>query len=166
MVLPWCPNRQEMAEEVDQLRSKHGVLRISPAWKVGGAALALIRADVDPGLLASSVRELPSLPASLPGIWPVRGPRARLRRPRLQACESPPATWVDWMITTGGGQDRSTNIPDHGRLWSSLVTACTLQGMARIRSGQAPAWPLVSDRRGCRGSDAQGWVLKIITAKR
>jgi len=24
----------------------------------------------------------------------------------------------------------------------------TLQGMARVRSGQAPAWPLVSDRRG------------------
>ena len=33
---------------------------------------------------------------------------------------------------------------------------CTLQGMACVRSGQAPAWPLVSDRRGCRGSDAQG----------
>jgi hypothetical protein len=37
-----------------------------------------------------------------------------------------------------------------------LLTARTVQGMARVRSGQAPAWPLVSDRRGCRGSDAQG----------
>jgi len=36
-----------------------------------------------------------------------------------------------------------------------------MQGMARDRSGQALAWPLVSDRRGCRGSDAQGWVPKI-----
>jgi hypothetical protein len=29
---------------------------------------------------------------------------------------------------------------------TSAVTARTLQGMARVRSGQAPAWPLVSDR--------------------
>ena len=47
-----------------------------------------------------------------------------------------------------------------------LETARTLQGMTRVRSGQAPAWPLVSDRRGCRGSDAQGRVLKIISAER
>jgi hypothetical protein len=32
----------------------------------------------------------------------------------------------------------------------------TLQGMARARSGQAAAWPLVSDRRGCRGSAVKG----------
>ncbi len=32
------------------------------------------------------------------------------------------------------------------------VTACTVQGMARVRSGQAPAWPLSSDRSGRRGS--------------
>ena len=34
------------------------------------------------------------------------------------------------------------------------MTARTLQGMARVRSGQAPAWPLVSDRSvrsGLRG---------------
>ncbi len=29
---------------------------------------------------------------------------------------------------------------------TSAVTARTMQGMARVRSGQAPAWPLVSDR--------------------
>ena len=28
------------------------------------------------------------------------------------------------------------------------ITARTLQGMARVRSGQASAWPLVNDRRG------------------
>jgi hypothetical protein len=44
-----------------------------------------------------------------------------------------------------------------GRLRSSIigtfpVTARTLQGMARVRSGQAPAWPLVSDRSVRRGS--------------
>ena len=32
------------------------------------------------------------------------------------------------------------------------VTARTLQGMARVRSGQAPAWPLSSDRSVRRGS--------------
>ena len=35
-----------------------------------------------------------------------------------------------------------------------LATASTVQGMARVRSGQAPAWPLVSDRSvrsGLRG---------------
>ena len=35
---------------------------------------------------------------------------------------------------------------------TSAVTARTLQGMARVRSGQAPAWPLVSDRSVRRGS--------------
>ena len=33
-------------------------------------------------------------------------------------------------------------------MFSPLVTARSLQGMARVRSGQAAAWPLVSDRRG------------------
>ena len=47
-----------------------------------------------------------------------------------------------------------------------IVTARTVQGMARVRSGQALAWPLVSGRRGCRGSDAQGRVPKMISAKR
>src|SRR5215471_9914083 len=46
------------------------------------------------------------------------------------------------------------------------VSARTLQGVACARSGQALAWPLVSGRRGCSGSDAQGWVPKIISAKR
>jgi hypothetical protein len=32
------------------------------------------------------------------------------------------------------------------------MTACTVQGMARVRSGQAPAWPLSSDRSVRRGS--------------
>jgi hypothetical protein len=36
------------------------------------------------------------------------------------------------------------------------VTARSLQGMVRVRSGQAPAWPLVSGRRGCRGSAVKG----------
>ena len=46
------------------------------------------------------------------------------------------------------------------------VSARTLQGMARVRSGQAPAWPLVSGRRGCRGSSAQGRVPKMVSAER
>jgi hypothetical protein len=35
------------------------------------------------------------------------------------------------------------------------VTAYTVQGMARVRSGQAPAWPLSSDRSVRRGSRVQ-----------
>lgn len=37
-------------------------------------------------------------------------------------------------------------------LLSAPVTASTLQGMASVRSGQAPAWLLVPDRRRHRGS--------------
>ena len=36
------------------------------------------------------------------------------------------------------------------------VTARTAQGMARVRSGQAPAWPLIADRRRHRGSAVTG----------
>ncbi len=35
---------------------------------------------------------------------------------------------------------------------TSAATARTLQGMVRVRSGQAPAWPLVSDRSVRSGS--------------
>ena len=51
------------------------------------------------------------------------------------------------------------------RHWN-LVAARIVQGMACVWSGQAPAWPLVSGRRGCRGSAAQGWVLTIISVQR
>ena len=37
------------------------------------------------------------------------------------------------------------------RPWSWCAPR-TLQGMARVRSGQAAAWPLVPDRRGCRAT--------------
>jgi len=37
----------------------------------------------------------------------------------------------------------------------TIVTASTVQGMARVRSGQAPAWPLVSDRSARRGLQDQ-----------
>jgi hypothetical protein len=37
-------------------------------------------------------------------------------------------------------------------IWLLHLAARTLQGMARARSGQAPAWPLVSDRSARRGS--------------
>jgi len=41
------------------------------------------------------------------------------------------------------------HIPDHD---TSAVIARTLQGMARVRSGQAAAWPSVSGRSVRRGS--------------
>jgi hypothetical protein len=48
----------------------------------------------------------------------------------------------------------------------NLVTARTVQGMARVRSGQAPPGPWSPGRRGCRGSSAEGQILKIISVKR
>ena len=38
------------------------------------------------------------------------------------------------------------------RIMEAAHDARTVQGMARVRSGQAPAWPLVSDRSVRRGS--------------
>jgi hypothetical protein len=38
---------------------------------------------------------------------------------------------------------------------TSAVTARTLQGMARVQSGQAPAWPLVSERSVHSGLQGQ-----------
>jgi len=38
---------------------------------------------------------------------------------------------------------------------ASAVTARALQGMARVRSGPAPAWPLVSERSVRSGLQGQ-----------
>jgi hypothetical protein len=46
------------------------------------------------------------------------------------------------------------------------VTARSLQGMARVRSGQARAWPLVPDRRGCRVSARAGCARVEGTGRR
>jgi hypothetical protein len=45
-------------------------------------------------------------------------------------------------------------VTDHRSPWliARQLHGCILQGMARVRSGQAPAWPLVSDRSVRRGS--------------
>jgi hypothetical protein len=56
---------------------------------------------------------------------------------------------MDSIAYPGDGRDYSAHIPDHE---DCPMTARTLQGMARVRSGQAPAWPLVSDRSARRGS--------------
>ena len=42
-----------------------------------------------------------------------------------------------------------------GRSASPMPVTRTLQGMARIRSGQAPAWPLASGRSARRGLQGQ-----------
>jgi hypothetical protein len=36
------------------------------------------------------------------------------------------------------------------------VTAPPFQGMARVRSGQARAWPLISDRKGAEAPPLKG----------
>ncbi len=45
------------------------------------------------------------------------------------------------------------------------VIARTVQGMARVRSGQAPAWPLVSDRSAGRGSGVKRDVACTFTRR-
>ena len=53
------------------------------------------------------------------------------------------------------GSSRGGRGIDPGYLFppgNCAVTARTVQGMARVRSGQAPAWPLSSDRSVRRGS--------------
>ena len=61
-------------------------------------------------------------------------------RPGRRRHPGPP---LDSIAHPSGGQDHSAYIPDHG---NCPVTARTVQGMARVRSGQAPVWPLSSDR--------------------
>jgi hypothetical protein len=75
--------------------------------------------------------------------------RSRLRRPPLQSSEFVRSACMDSIAHPPDGQDHSAYIPDHG---NCPMIARTLQGMARVRSRQALAWPLVSDRSARRGS--------------
>jgi len=77
---------------------------------------------------------------------------------------SKPALASCWQVAAGG--DRWLLMAVRGHLGDTAgahpqcvgpgadfrVTARTVQGMARVRSGQAAAWPLASDRSGRRGS--------------
>jgi len=83
---------------------------------------------------------------SLGGQYPLRG--SRLRRPPLLPSEFVQPACLDSITHPSDGQDHSAYIPDHG---NRQVTARTVQGMARVRSGQALAWPLSSDRSVRRG---------------
>jgi hypothetical protein len=64
--------------------------------------------------------------------------RSRLRRPFVQSIEFVSAACPDSTARLPSIPDHSVHIPYHGNF---LVAARTLQGMARVRSGQAPAWP-------------------------
>ena len=72
-----------------------------------------------------------------------------LRRPPLRCSEFVRSACLDSITHPSDGRDHSAYIPDHG---NCPVTARTMQGVARVRSGQAPAWPLSSDRSVRRGS--------------
>ena len=75
--------------------------------------------------------------------------RSRLRRPLLGIANS--ARCLLGLIThPPDGQVHSAHIPVVGYLRRDRPP--TVQGMARVRSGQAPAWPLFSDRSVRRGS--------------
>jgi hypothetical protein len=91
---------------------------------------------------------------------------------RISAFGSPPNGFQErpWFITCHGcylpcwhlglaRQARSSRVyPAPGQVMPPARldgTARTLQGMARVRSGQAPAWPLSSGRSVRRGSRVQ-----------
>ena len=67
------------------------------------------------------------------------------RNPYLQVSVLP-CIWRGCRSPIGSGQSVRKIVRD----------SRTLQGMARVWSGQAPAWPLVSGRRRHRGSAVNG----------
>jgi hypothetical protein len=70
--------------------------------------------------------------------------RARPLRPELAAVLG---GWPVSQLTEGVGDSSCLLLPGVGAvLGCCIVTARTVQGMARVRSGQALAWPLSSDR--------------------
>ena len=79
----------------------------------------------------------------------MRRTRSRLRSPAFRSSEFVYPACLDSIAHLPGYRDHSAHIPDHGNF---PMTARTLQGMARVWSGQAPAWPLASDRSVRRGS--------------
>ena len=88
-------------------------------------------------------------PRSCSSGWLPGTASSRIRRPPLRSSEFVRSACPDSIAHSPLGQDHSAYIPDHG---NCPVTARTLQGMARVRSGQALAWPLVPDRSVRRGS--------------
>jgi hypothetical protein len=76
--------------------------------------------------------------------------RARPLRPQLAA---PLGGWPLSQLTEGVGGGSCLLLSGVvAALGCCIVTTRTWQGMARVRSGQAPAWPLSSDRSVRRGS--------------
>ena len=118
----------------------------SPAWKAATRPLQTSSyAGHRHGAGLLSDREFPCLTLRS-GTYRAR---ARLRSPVVRPSEFVASACVDSIAPFMGGSGHSAYIPDLG---SCAVTACTLQGMARVRSGQAPAWPLVSGRSVRSGS--------------
>ena len=68
---------------------------------------------------------------------------------RLSFAEDTPLLGALVLATTGPPAETNHTLVSHGDVASN---ARTVQGMARARSGQAPAWPLVSGRSVRRGS--------------
>ena len=109
-------------------------------------------------------RLLSRMPPDISAHWP-SSPPSELRITRVFSCVArglkPRASfrftdccwWRPLAVDGSSGTSR-------GHAWKTPVMrgpgipvpGRTLQGMARVRSGQAPAWPLVSDRSVRRGS--------------
>lgn len=70
--------------------------------------------------------------------------RSWLRSPFVQSSEFVHPAYLDSTAHLAGGRVHSAHIPDHENF---LVIARTVQGMGRVRSGQAERWRCQS---GCQ----------------
>ena len=97
------------------------------------------------------------LPAWLPSPNRIgSSDRGRLDRFELDRCSLVGLRWTTWHR----GEPQSKLQLSRGQGYG-LVTARTVQGMARVWSGQVPTYPAVSDRRWDRGSAVKGGRMAI-----
>jgi hypothetical protein len=78
--------------------------------------------------------------------------RSRLWRPETTSFEFAHLSCLGSINYLPSGRDHSAHIPDHGYFRCDRPTS---QGMVRVRSGQAAAWPLVSGRSARSGLQGQ-----------
>ena len=67
-------------------------------------------------LFGLSARERPLLSVSHPGMWPMCGPRSRLRRPLTRLREFVRSAWSHSVGAVACSEDHSVYLPDHGLL--------------------------------------------------
>ncbi len=103
-------------------------------------------------LFGLSARERPLLSVSHPGMWPMCGPRSRLRRPLTRSREFVRSTWSHSVGAVACSEDHSVYLPDHGLLGRQIEPGGDLSDHLRYlaTSGGAPCLrKSISVRFGC-----------------